>query len=282
MLLLESVPNFSEGREAATIEAIGEAIGSRARLLDVHADPDHNRSVFTLVGADGELVEALLAGVEAARARIDLRDHAGVHPRIGAADVVPIVPIDPGDLDRARGVALALGARIGALGLPVFVYAPPERGPAFYRRGGTAELQRRLDAGELAPDFGPALLVPAAGGVIVGARPALVALNVDLAGPLAAAREIAAAVREVGGGFRGVRALGLELSSAGLVQVSMNIEDWQESPPAEVVARIRAEAAARGLAVAGVELVGLIPAGAAAGLEGIEPSRILESRLAGP
>jgi glutamate formiminotransferase len=279
--VLESVPNFSEGRDAGTIEAIGEAIGARARLLDVHADPDHNRSVFTVVGADGDLADALLAGVEAARARIDLRRHAGAHPRIGAADIVPLVPMDAGDLDRARGVALALGARIGALGLPVFVYAPPERGPAFYRRGGVGELQRRLDAGELVPDFGPARLDPAAGAVIVGARRPLVALNVDLDGPLAAAREIASTVREAGGGFRGVRALGLELPSAGRVQVSMNIEDWQASPPAEVVARIRAEAAARGLAVARVELVGLIPAGAAAGLEGIDPSRILEARLAG-
>jgi glutamate formiminotransferase len=275
------VPNFSEGRDASTIEAIGAALAARARLLDVHTDPDHNRSVFTLVGHEGELVDALLAGVIAARERIDLRAHAGVHPRIGAADVVPIVPIDPGDLDRARGAALALGARLGALGLPIFLYAPPGRGPAFYRRGGPEELQRRLDAGELRPDFGPARLDPFAGAVIVGARAPLVALNVDLDGSLAAAKEIAAAVRESGGGFRGVRALGLELPIAGRVQVSMNIEDWRASPPSEVVARIRAEALARGVEVARLELVGLIPAAAAVGLEGIEPSGILESRLAG-
>ena len=117
MRVLESVPNFSEGRDAGTIEAIGEAIGARARLLDVHADPDHNRSVFTLVGGDRELVDALLAGVETARERIDLRRHDGAHPRIGAADVVPIVPIEPGDLDRARAPSAA----------PIASIVPPAR-----------------------------------------------------------------------------------------------------------------------------------------------------------
>ena len=124
------------------------------------------------------LVDALLAGVIAARERIDLRAHAGAHPRIGAADVLPIVPIDPGDLDRARGAALALGARIGALGLPAFLYAPPGRGPAFYRRGGPEELQRRLDEGEAQTGFrATARLGPSAGAVILGARPPLVALS---------------------------------------------------------------------------------------------------------
>ncbi len=169
----------------------------------MHADPDHNRSVFTLVGDEAELVEALVAGVEVARERIDLRRHEGAHPRIGAADVVPIVPIDPADMERAAAAARQLGARLGALGLPVFVYSPPERGPAFYRRGGTAELQRRIDAGELAPDFGPRTLDPSAGAVIVGARAPLIAFNVNLRGSLETAREIAAVVRENGGGFSG-------------------------------------------------------------------------------
>ena len=145
MLPLESVPNFSEGRDATTIAAIGAALGRHARLLDVHADADHNRSVFTLVGDGDELVDALVAGIEVARERIDLRAHAGAHPRIGVADVVPIVPVAPGDLDRARAVARVLAARLGALGLPVFLYAPPERGPAFFRRGGLEELQRRIE-----------------------------------------------------------------------------------------------------------------------------------------
>jgi glutamate formiminotransferase len=279
MGLLESVPNFSDGRDTATIAAIGDAIAGHARLLDVHSDVDHNRSVFTLVGEDGELIEALGAAIEVARERVDLRQHAGAHPRIGVADVVPIVPLVPLDLERAHDVALRLGERIGALGIPVFLYEPPDRGPAFYRRGGTTELQRRIDAGEIRPDFGPSTLDPAAGGVIVGARKPLVAFNVNLHGSLELAKEIADLVRERGGGFHGVRALGLDLPTAGLVQVSMNIEDWPFAPPYRVLERVRSEAAARGADVAGYEVVGLIPAGAAVGLEGLDPSRILETRL---
>ncbi len=260
MLPLESVPNFSEGRDRATIDAIGSALSEHAHLLDVHTDVDHNRSVFTLVGAEHELADALLAGIAVAVERIDLRGHAGAHPRVGAADVVPIVPLVPGDLERARELAaMAVGARIGVeLDLPVFVYAPPGRGPAFYRRGGPARLQERIDAGEVPVDFGPARLHEFAGGVILGARPPLIAFNVNLDGTLDAAREIAAVVRERGGGFPGVRALGLDLPSAGLVQVSMNVEDWQAAPLAEIVARITAEAEARGATVAGSELVGLL------------------------
>jgi glutamate formiminotransferase len=287
VLPLESVPNFSEGRDAATIAAIGDALAAHARVLDVHADADHNRSVFTVVGGDDELVEALLGGIRTARDRIDLRAHEGAHPRIGAADVVPIVPIARGDLERARRVALALAERVGELGLPVFLYAPPERGPAFYRKGGVEELQRRIDAGELTPDFGPRRLDASAGAVIVGARRALIAFNVNLRGRLEAAREIAAVVREGGGGgFPGVRALGLALPSAGLVQVSMNVEDWQAAPLHELVARVEREAGRRGAEVAGCELVGLMPAGAAASaagaalrIDGFDASRILELRL---
>jgi glutamate formiminotransferase len=197
VLRLEAVPNFSEGRDRAVIDAVGEALGAHARLLDVHSDEDHNRSVFTLVGSAGELVTALLAGIGVARERIDLRRHEGAHPRIGAADVVPIVPIRPDDAERARAAALELAGRVGEeLGLPVFLYADlaPGRGPAFFRRGGPEELQRRIDAGELAPDFGPPRLDPGAGGVIVGARPPLIAFNIDLAGDdLEAVREVACA-----------------------------------------------------------------------------------------
>jgi glutamate formiminotransferase / 5-formyltetrahydrofolate cyclo-ligase len=265
VLPLESVPNFSEGRDRVTIDAIGAALATHARLLDVHADPDHNRSVFTVVGTEGRLLAGLLAAVKVARERIDLRRHEGVHPRIGATDVIPLVPIGPDDLERARNAALVLAERIGELGLPVFVYRPPERGPAFFRRGGLEELARRLEAGELAPDFGPARLDPAAGGVLVGARRALIAFNVRLRGTLESAREIAALVREGGSaGFPGLRALGLELPGAGLVQVSMNVEDWEAAPLHDVVARIEAEAGARGAEVVGSELVGLMPAGAAA------------------
>jgi glutamate formiminotransferase len=291
-LPLESVPNFSEGRDAAVIKAIGRALAERAELLDVHTDADHNRTVFTLVGNDHELVDALVAGVAVARERIDLRAHAGVHPRIGAADVVPIVPIRPEDMGRARAAALELARRIGAdLGLPVFLYGEvgDGRGPAFFRSGGTAELQRRIDAGELAPDCGPSQLDPAAGGAIVGARRPLIAFNVNLASTnLEAAREIAAVVRERDGGFPGVRALGLKLPSVGQTQVSMNVEDWEAAALHEIVAAIEREAAARGVEVAGAELVGLMPAGAAAAaagailrIDGFDASRLLELRLLG-
>ena len=287
MLPLESVPNFSEGRDAATIDAIGSALGGHARLLDVHADADHNRSVFTLVGTEAELADALLAGVAVAVERIDLQAHEGAHPRIGAADVVPIVPLRPEDLERARAAARSVGERISAeLGLPVFMYAPPERGPAFYRRGGTVGLQRRIDSGELAPDHGPPRLHESAGGVIVGARRPLIAFNVNLRGDVEAAKGIAAVVRETGGGFPGVRALGLALPRAGLVQVSMNVEDWEASALHEIVSRIDAEARARGAEVVGSELVGLMPAGAAAAaagamlrIDGFDASHVLELRL---
>ena len=290
MRVLESVPNFSEGRDRATIDALGAAIERHARLLDVHSDADHNRSVFTLVGDEAELTSALLDAVRVARERIDLRVHEGVHPCIGAADVVPVVPVVAEDLDRARACAALLARRIGdELALPVFLYgeSAPLRGPAFFRGGGLAELRRRLDAGELAPDFGPAQLDERAGGVIVGARRPLIAFNVNLLGAsLEVAREIAVAVRESSGGFPGVRALGLDLPRAGVVQVSMNVEDWEASALHEIVARVEAEAAARGGEVAGAELVGLMPVGAAVAaagaslrIEGFDASRVLELRL---
>jgi glutamate formiminotransferase len=289
-LPLEAVPNFSEGRDRSTIDAIGAALERHAELLDVHVDADHNRSVFTLVAPDAELAEALLAGVAEARERIDLRRHEGAHPRIGAADVVPVVPIEAGDMERARVAAMRVAERIGAeVGLPVFLYGElaPGRGPAFFRRGGTGELGRRLGTGELAPDFGPARLDERAGGVVVGARRPLIAFNVDLAeADVEVARAIAAVVRERDGGFPGVRALGLDLPRSGRVQVSMNVEDWEAAALHEIVARIESEAAERGARVHGSELVGLMPAGAAAaaagaqlGIRDFDASRVLELRL---
>lgn len=288
MLPLESVPNFSEGRDAATIEAIGAALSQGVRLLDVHTDPDHHRSVFTVVGEDAPLVEALVRAVEVARDLIDLGRHEGAHPRIGAADVVPVVPLRPTDMERAKAAAWELGGRLGELGLPVFLYGElaPGRGPAFFRRGGTEELAARL-AEHLTPDFGPADLHPTAGGVIVGARRPLIAFNVDLRGAtLDHARTIASAIRERDGGFPGVRALGLELPRSGRVQVSMNVEDWEAAALHEIVARIESEAASLGAEVDRAELVGLMPAAAAAAaagsalrIEGFDGSRLIETRL---
>ncbi len=288
-LPLESVPNFSEGRNGETIDRLGESLRAHAKLLDVHSDSDHNRSVFTLVGTASELEAALLAGIAVARERIDLRRHEGAHPRIGAADVVPVVPLRQDDMPRAVDAARRLGERIGdELGLPVFLYGAlaPGRGPAFFRRGGPDELQRRIDAGELTPDFGPSRLDESAGGVIVGARRPLIAFNVNLRGTVDVAREIASVVRERDGGYPGLRALGLELPRAGVVQVSMNVEDWEAAALHEIVARIESEATARGAEVLGTELVGLMPAGAAAAaagaqlrITGFDASRVLELRL---
>jgi glutamate formiminotransferase len=275
--LLESVPNVSEGRDASAVAAIAEAFAraGRAGVLDTHVDGDHNRAVITLVGDDGGLEEGLVAGIDEARRRIDLRTHAGVHPRVGAADVVPVVPLAAADLGRAVDVALAVGSRVGdELGLPVFLYGEigDGRRPAFFRRGGPVELQKRVDAGELEPAFGPRRLDPAAGAVLVGVRAPLVAFNLELHGTLDVARDVAAAVRESSGGLPGVQALGLRLG-AGRIQVSTNVVDLDATPPHVMVERIVAEAAARGAEVGQGELVGLLSArcvAAAARAEGIE------------
>jgi glutamate formiminotransferase len=285
------VPNFSEGRDEATLSALREAMSRPAELLDVHADWDHHRSVFTLVGSGEELVETLFGGIAGAIALIDLRRHEGAHPRVGAADVVPLVPLRPEQEPAARETALALAERIGAeLELPVFFYGrltDDGREPAFFRRGGPEGLERRVADGELRPDRGPDRLHPSAGAVLVGVRRPLIAFNVNLrAGDIEVAREIARLVRERDGGFPGVRALGLDLPRAGLVQVSMNVTDWEASALHDIVERIVSEAEARGAEVVGSELVGLMPAGAAveaAGavlkIDGFDPSRVLELRL---
>lgn len=287
---LEAVPNFSEGRDRAVVASIGTELARFARLLDVHVDADHNRSVFTIVGDEASIVDALLAGVAVAQSRIDLRAHAGVHPRIGAADVVPVVAIRREDAELARVAARVAAERIGEeLGLPVFLYGElgDGRGPAFFRSGGTEELQRRMDAGEIAPDFGPAKLDPAAGGVIVGARRPLIAFNVNLVhADVEAAKKIARTVRERDGGFPGVRALGLELPQAGHAQISMNVEDWEAAALHDIVAAIEREADELGVELAGAELVGLMPAGAAVAaagallrISGFDASHVLELRL---
>jgi glutamate formiminotransferase len=288
-LPLESVPNFSEGRDQATLDALASSLSARARLLDIHSDADHNRSVFTVVAGEDDLVEALLAGIVCAQERIDLRRHEGAHPRVGAADVVPLVPIRPQDMESARRVAFVLAERIGdELALPVFLYGElaPGLGPAYFRTGGLDGLRRRMESGALTPDFGPGRLDDRWGAVLVGARRPLIALNVNLRGELAAAREIASVVRERDGGFPGVRALGFELPRAGLVQVSMNIEDWEAAGLNEVIGTIEREAATRGAEVVGTELVGLMPGGAAAAaagaalrIDGFDASRVLELRL---
>jgi glutamate formiminotransferase / 5-formyltetrahydrofolate cyclo-ligase len=222
---------------------------------------------------------------------IDLGRHQGAHPRVGAADVVPFVFLRPEHESDARAAAAELADRVSSeLDLPVFFYGrltEDGREPAFFRRGGPEELQRRIADGEIAPDRGPNRLHPTAGAVLVGVRRPLIAFNVNLAtADVEAARAIAAVVREKGGGFPGVRALGLFLPRAGQAQVSMNVEDYEAAALHDIVARVEAEARARGIEVAGAELVGLMPAGAAAvaagamlQIDGFNASHVLELRL---
>ncbi len=288
MALLESVPNVSEGRDPAVIAAVAGAFGGRGRVLDVHTDSEHHRSVYTLVADEDDLAGVLLAGIAQAAELIDLREHDGIHPRVGAADVVPIVPLGPGQMERACEVALELGRRVGdELGLPVFLYGESGEGvrPAFYRRGGPAELQARIDRGELRPAFGPPTLDSRAGAVLIGARPLLVAFNVELrTGTRADAQAIASEVRASSGGMPGVQALGLLLPASGRVQVSLNVIDVDAAPLAAVVARVREAAAGRGVEVGPSELVGLLPESAVAepallGLGELPDDRVLERRL---
>ena len=288
--MLEAVPNVSEGRDRSVVEAIARAFGTGATVLDVHVDPDHHRSVFTLVGDRAPLVDALLAGVSTAIARIDLGVHEGVHPRVGIVDVVPLVPLASGEMELAEDAAREVAARVGSeFGLPVFLYGTigSARRPAYFRRGGLATLQGRVETGELAPDAGPRRIDPSRGAVLVGARQPLVAYNVELAtGDVGVAREIAAVTRESGGGMPGVQAIGLYLPSSGRVQVSMNVVDVERAPLHDVIQRVRTEAASRDVAVSGGELVGLVPesvfaAAGAAGVDmpGVDESRVLEGAI---
>ena len=288
--MLETVPNVSEGRDAAAIEEIGRAFASRATLLDVHADADHHRSVFTLVADPEPLVESLVAGIALALELLDLRVHDGVHPRVGAVDVVPLVPLVPQHMELAKEAALTVAQRVGTeLGVPVFLYGlvGADRPPAFFRRGGPAELQRRVESGELRPDAGPGGLAPRSGAVLVGARPALVAYNVDLGTmDVEIARAIATAIRESSGGMPGVQAIGLALPGSGRVQVSMNVLDLVRSPLHEVLGRVEREATLHGVAVLEGELIGLVPesvladaSAAGATIPGVDESHVLERAL---
>jgi glutamate formiminotransferase len=263
--LLLGIPNISEGRDLATVAALGAAyLRGGARLLDTHSDRDHHRSVHTLAAPPGVLAGALVSGAREAVARIDLSRERGVHPHVGAIDVAPVVFLDDARRGAACAEALVVAERLGEeAGLPVFLYGllGAGRTRAFLRRGGREELDRRVHAGELTPDFGPPRLHPTAGAVLVAARAPLVAFNVELRAPatLGDARAIAAAIREGGPeGLPGVRALGLELTAqGGIAPVSTNVEDHRAVPLARVV-----EAIARHAPVAACELVGLAPAAA--------------------
>jgi glutamate formiminotransferase/glutamate formiminotransferase/formiminotetrahydrofolate cyclodeaminase len=251
--VLLAVPNVSEGRDTAVLDAIGAAFARGARVLDRHEDADHNRAVFTLAGEPGRLAHALVEGAREAVARIDIAQHRGEHPRVGAIDVAPIVHLDAATRGAACAEAIVLADALGhELELPVYLYGllAGGRTRAELRRGGPQALIRRA-----APDYGPHRLHPTAGAVLVAARPPLVAFNVELAPPatLEDARAIAGLIRESGPeGLPGVRALGIQLAHA--AQVSTNIEDHQLTSPAQVVAAV-----ARHARVQAAELVALAP-----------------------
>lgn len=266
MVRLECVPNISEGRRRDVIDACVEAASTRGvRVLDVSSDPDHNRTVLTLLGAGGDLVRAVTALAAAAIERIDVAGHSGVHPFLGALDVAPFVPLEAQQMPAAVDAALRAADELAALGLPVFLYgeAASNAGRAAladHRRGGLARLGERMASGEWLPNRGPNRLHTTAGAVCVGVRPPLVAFNLLLdTDQIAAAKRIASALRESGGGLPGVRALGFFLESRGQAQVSVNLTDCDRTSLPDVVRRADELAAAAGVRVVETELVGLAP-----------------------
>jgi len=295
--LVECVPNFSEGRDRAVVDAIAEAIGAHpgVLLLDREMDPDHHRSVLTFAAPPGNIVEAAVAGVARAAQLIDLNRHRGVHPRLGACDVLPFVPLQGVTLDECvRLAGQAAEAVWQRLGIPVYLYEAAARRPERVRlediRRGEFEGLREavLHDPDRRPDVGGPALHPTAGALTAGARPFLIAWNVNLNTPdVSVAKRIARRIRQSSGGFPCVKALGLPLESRNLAQVSMNLTNFEATPVHTVFEAIKAEAARDGVAIAGTEIIGLIPKAAIEGVAGhflqiedFRPSMILENRVA--
>jgi len=293
--LVECVPNFSEGRDISKIDAIVEAIRSAgAVILDRTSDSDHNRSVVTFAAPAGVVAEAAFRAVRQAVASIDLRTQAGVHPRIGAADVVPFVPLEGSTLEDCIRIARLTGRRVWEeLHIPVYLYEaaalrPQCRNLAEIRRGNWEGLREEvLTDPARRPDFGGPALDPSAGAVVIGARKFLVAFNVNLAtSDVGIARRIARTVRASSGGLPAVKAMGVLLASRNLAQVSMNLTDFEQTPVQTAFAAVCAEAARYGVSIDGSELIGLVPKKAlesgdvaALRIENFNPSMILENRL---
>ena len=292
--LFEAVPNFSEGRERDRISRIVAAVRSveGVRVLGLHSDPDHNRSVLTFAGEEEAVLEAAFALADACAREIDLTSQTGEHPRMGSLDVLPFVPLEGATLEDAARLARRTGERIEPLGFLVYLYeaaatASHRRNLADVRRGGYQGLAARLEDPLWQPDYGPRDLDPHKGAVAVGARPFLVAFNAYLdTNDLEVARAIAREVRERDGGLPGVKALGLEVG--GRAQVSMNLTDLEETPIPVVVEAVRSAAAEHGASVESTELVGLVPLDAILEaarhylkLRGLEREHILEVALWG-
>jgi len=295
--IIECVPNFSEGKDRATVQALIDAVTSTTGvvLLNHSMDTDHHRSVLTFCGPPDAILEAAFRAVRIATQLIDLRTHAGVHPRIGATDVVPFIPIKGATMQDCVRLAKRLGEQVGReLGIPVFLY---ERAAGHadhilleaVRRGGLEGLAFRMRSDpNWTPDLGPTRPHESAGAVAIGARPPLIAYNVNLLSTdVAQARSIAKAVRHSNGGLPHVKAIGVELSSRGMVQVAMNLTDYLVTPIQTAFQRVAAEDAKRHIEVAGSELVGLVPqaaldraAAASLQLNRFDSSHVLETRIA--
>jgi glutamate formiminotransferase len=294
MAIIECIPNISEGRRQDVLDACARAIRETgARLLDVKADASHNRTVYTLAGDPAAVQAAVYALFDEALPAIDLRHHSGEHPRMGAVDVVPFVPIEGATMADCVAIAKTVGAELARRHqLPVFLYeeaasTPGRRNLEDIRRGEFEGLAAKMRQPEWAPDFGPAAPHPSAGASVVGARMPLIAYNVNLAtNRLDVAKKIATAVRQSSGGFRFVKAMGVELADRGIVQVSMNLTNFEKTPIFRVFEVVKREAARYGVAVLESEIIGLVPSAALTAsanwylqLDPATDALILENRL---
>lgn len=296
--LIESVPNFSEGQRPEVVDAIVEAVraSGAVRVLDRSSDADHNRTVLTLAGEPPAVLAGLEALVTACVARIDLTAHRGRHPRMGAVDVIPIVPIRDVSMAQCVGWARELGERVARRhDLPVYLYeeaasAPHRRDLAAIRKGEFEGFGEKIRDPQWRPDFGPDRVHPTAGCVAIGAREFLIAYNINLVtADVEVAKRIAQAIRHSSGGLRFVKAMGLLLEDRRQAQVSINMTDFRRTPLHRVFDMVRSEAERYGVAIAGSEIVGLVPEDALLlaaehylRIEGFDPARVLERRLQQP
>lgn len=295
MAIIECIPNISEGRRQDVIDACAAAIrGAGVHLLDVKSDASHNRTVYTFAGDATTVRAAVLALFAAAVPAIDLRSHSGEHPRMGAVDVTPFVPIEGATMADCVALAKSVGADIGTqFGVPVFLYeeaasTPARRNLEDIRRGEFEGLAAKMQQPDWKPDFGPAAPHVSAGASVVGARMPLIAYNINLAtNRLDVAKKIASAVRQSSGGLRFVKAMGIELSDKGVVQVSMNLTNFEKTPIFRVFELVKREAARYGVSVLESEIVGLVPAAALTASaawflqmeDGFSAEQILENKL---
>ena len=295
MPIIECIPNISEGRRSDVVASIAAAVGRApgVRVLDVSSDAAHHRSVLTLAGDAAGLKAAILVLFEQTLAAVDLTSHQGQHPRLGAVDVVPFVPIDGVTMRECVALARETAAAVSdRFGVPVYLYEeaashPARRNLEDIRRGEFEGLAAKMRTPEWAPDFGPATPHPTAGASVIGARMPLIAYNINLATDrLEVAKRIAAAVRFSSGGLRYVKAMGVMLGDRGVAQVSMNLTNFEKTPISTVFEMVKREAERYGVAVLGSEIVGLIPQAALLAaaeyylqVEGFTLSQVLENRL---